>query len=156
MPDITTVTAIEQQLIPIIQGITPHATDGQDDGWVYEERAEKASFRTRRFRLEWRPLGMRDDGFFTNAAVQTDVMLDVVTDYAIPEDRAFEIVESDRDQLFWKIHQELANPGNTAKLLVSVEAGDFSDPELSQEGHADRFQATHTFTLSYLKTRSYT
>jgi hypothetical protein len=142
----TTLPTLGDLFVARIEATTPRITYKGAEGWKHYKRPAESPTRTRRFRLLWDPGGFRTGGTFTNARVQLEVGLRVVTDYAGVYEQIAHIVQDDWQQLRDRM-QALASDDSNGLLWVRAEQPPVIPPE------ADVVQVELTYRVSYAQSR---
>lgn len=142
--DMATLDALFQTAIA---GISPRMTRSQDHGWTPYKKTRKGAHFTRAFRLDWTPREYVEDGIFTPAAVESEAVVSVVTDYRDAEEHVQFLVEDDKHQL-----------RDTLNGLMGADNGmlwaEALPTEIEQDDEQGSVIVVHPFTIRYLRARA--
>ncbi len=152
MPSIiesTNPLALETALIPVIAAITPTHPSRRQYGWTPTEnnrQVAESSECPRLFFVEWVAGDLVQGGLTGNGDTETEIFLDVVTDY-----RGFDVDERGTvlAQDFNDLYDSLENAINVVPGLTDVDKD--GEPAVDTDEDAARFR--FPFILRYLRNR---
>ena len=142
-----TLDEIETDFIAQMHALTPRFTSQQASGWVYHERLEPPSTRTRYFTLRWSVGDTFRDGLMCFGSEEVEVFLHVVVDYNLPDQDFMKIAWDDAMQLD-DVFQSRKSP-----VLSGLMWAEFLSVEEIELNEGDTPQLDIIFLVRYLKAR---
>lgn len=143
-----TLDEIENDFKALMHDLTPRYVTQQASGWVWHERLEPPSERTRYFTIRWEPIDTFREGLMGFNAEEVEVEMHILTDYGlVPEQQLKKIMWDDIMQLDDHF-QARKSPALSGLLWV-----EFLDYEEFFYGDGDSAQMDLVFLVRYFKAR---
>lgn len=143
----TTLDIIENDFKAIMHALTPRYTSQQATGWVWHERMEPPSERTRYFTIRWDPIDTFREGLMGFSAEEVEVEMQIIVDYNVPEQNLKKIMWDDAMQLDDRFQ---ARKDPTLPGLIWVEYLDYEELAYNE---GDAAQIALIYSVRYLKSR---
>lgn len=144
----TTIDLIQDAFRTAIESMVPRYVPGSSvHTWRYYEGEQPVRSDARWFRFEWTTVGYVDGGFMGPAMVDTEVTLQVITDYGgVRADVLKRVVEDDHYQI-----RDVLN-----RLKATVDGFRWLEATSTDFMNNDRDQArvAHRYMVRYMKARA--